>query len=238
MRMRSAIGVVFLLIAASVFGAVGGKWALETHHGCKVWDDPPYDERYTSEYKLWWSGTCSEGYASGDGYLQWGVPPDKRYPNDLPLVFAQYDGTIVKGKLQGKGKLSLSTSYTYTGDFVDGQFEGSGNESWYKGDSFEGRYANGYRNGWGTYHFSNGDARSGEFKDDTRQDGFQTYDWAASKDHFEGNVVGNLPEGHGFLIDKTGKHEGTWVAGKLTIGSNTYSVFPVQKNEKPSQPAP
>lgn len=235
--MRSYTCLLVLILSASALAALGGKWSLETHHGCKVWDDPPYDEHYTSEYKLWWSGTCSDGYAAGDGYLQWGVP-DKRYPTNPPLVFAQYDGTLVKGKLQGKGKLSLSSSYTYTGDFIDGQFEGAGIESWWKGDRFEGRYANGYRNGWGTYYFTNGDSRSAEFKDDVRQDGFQTYDWGTSKDHFEGNIVGNLPSGQGFLIDRTGKHEGNWVAGKLTIGTSTYSIFPVQKNEKPSQPTP
>ena len=235
--MRTCIFWAVLILSASAFAATG-KWTVEAHHGCKVWDDPPYAEGYTTDYRLWWSGACSEGYASGEGYLQWSVLPDKRYPNTPPLVFAQYDGTIVKGKLQGKGKLETSGSYTYTGDFVDGQFEGAGVETWSRGDHFEGRYANGYRNGWGTYSFANGDSRSGEFKNDARQDGFQTYDWGASKDHFEGNVVGNLPEGQGFLIDKTGKHERNWVAGKLTIGSTTYSVFPVQKNEKSSQPAP
>jgi len=235
--MRSYLCLFVLILSASAFAAIGGKWSLETHHGCKVWDDPPYDEHYTSEYKLWWSGTCSEGYASGDGYLQWGVP-DKRYPSNPPLIFAQYDGTIVKGKLQGKGKLSLSNSYTYTGDFVDGQAEGQGAESWSAGDYFEGRYANGYRNGWGTYHFTNGDSIAGEWKDDKLQDGFQTYDWGASKNHYEGKVINNDPNGPGFLLDETGKHEGNWVNGKLTTDSHIYSVLPVQKNEKPSKPAP
>lgn len=236
--MRSAVSMVFLLCATSAIAISVGKWTLETHHGCKVWDDIPFEGSINPEYKLWWSGECSQGYASGEGYLQWSIPDRNDPKNVPPLVRAQYDGTIVKGKLQGKGKLSASDSYTYTGDFVDGQFEGAGTESWYKGDRFEGRYANGYRNGWGTYYFTNGDARAGEFKDDVRQDGFQTYDWGASKDHFEGNVVNNLPSGPGFLIDKTGKHEGTWVAGRLTIGSSTYSVFPIQKNEKPSLPTP
>jgi hypothetical protein len=235
MRLRILFAV--LILSASAFAATG-KWSLEVHHGCKVWDDPPYDEHYTSDYRLWWSGTCSEGYASGEGYLQWSVLPDKRYPNTPPLAFAQYDGTVVKGKLQGRGKLSLSTSYTYTGDFVDGQFEGSGTESWSRGDRFEGRYANGYRNGWGTYYFTNGDSKAGEWKDDKLQDGFQTYDWGVSKDHYEGKVANDDPNGPGFLIDKTGKHEGNWVSGYLKKGSDTYSVLNVQKKENPSKGTP
>ncbi len=148
--------------------------------------------------------------------------------NILPLIVAQYDGTIVEGKLNGKGKLALSNSYTYTGDFVDGQAEGYGTESYSSGNRFIGIYSHGDRNGHGTWYFDNGDKMQSEFKNDKKLDGFIVYDWA-SGDHFEGYEVNNEASGHGFLIDRTGKHEGDWIKGVLTIGTMTYSIHPINK---------
>lgn len=235
------LSIVFIFVAIfpsfaqdkqkTIYKTDNPTWMIETHNKCKVWNDLPFEDGINPNYTLWWGGMCKNGIASGAGRLQWTIP-DRNDPINIPgLVFAEYDGPIVDGKLNGKGKLWLSSSYTYTGDFVDGQVEGYGTESFASGNRFVGLYSRGDRNGHGTLYLQNGDKVQCEWKDDKKQDGFMIYDWADG-DHFEGYEIDNEPSGHGFLIDKTGKHEGEWVKGELTIGDHTYTIHPMNKAQR------
>jgi hypothetical protein len=206
-------------------------WVTETNHKCKVWNELYLEDGPKVHYQLWWSGTCKSGYASGTGTLQWSVP-DKYHPESVPpLVIAQYDGPIVDGKINGKGKISSSSSISYTGDFVDNEPEGYGQESFPSGNRFDGHYSHGYRNGHGTEYFPSGDKLECEWLNDEPKDGFTVYDWRDG-DHFEGYEVNQEPSGHGIFIDKTGKHEGEWKDGELTIGNDIYAIHPMKKGER------
>jgi len=230
--MKFIVSLLFLMPKVCAFGGETPTWTTEIHHNCKIWDELPFEGPINPNYKLWWSGSCKNGYASGTGYLQW-VIPDRNDPVNIPpLVRAQYDGPIVNGKLNGKGKLWLTSGDTYTGDFVDGQAEGYGTESYASGNRFVGVYSHGDRNGHGTLFFQNGDKLQCEWKNDKKQDGFIIYDWGVSGDHYEGYEVNNEPSGHGFIIDKTGKHEGEWINGILTTDSITYSIYPINKAQR------
>jgi hypothetical protein len=207
-------------------------WVAETNHKCKVWNELYLMNVPKVHYQLWWSGACKNGYASGSGTLQWSVP-DKNHPESVPpLVVAQYDGPIVDGKINGKGKISSSSSISYTGDLVDNEPNGYGVESFPSGNRFEGTYSHGYRNGHGTEYGQNGDKLTGEWSDDELKDGFVTYDWGVTGDHFEGYWVNNEPSGHGLFIDRSGKHEGEWKDGELTDGNTTYTIRPANKGQR------
>ena len=112
---------------------------------------------------------------------------------------------------------------------IDLALMGFGRDSYSSGNWLEGKYSHGDRNGHGTLHFQNGDKIDCEWADDKIKDGFTIWDSGASGDHFEGYIVDGRASGQGFLTDKTGKHEGEWKNGSLTIGDTIYTVQQVDK---------
>ena len=154
---------------------------VQTNNG-KVWD--AYPEK--GQIPGWTGGVDSNGYASGKGVLIWyqdGQPGDK------------YEGTMVEGKMSGKGTYTWSEGTKYVGDFVNDMKVGKGVVTWTNGDKYVGDFANNSATGKGTYTWVDGAKYVGDFVDFYR-DGYGTYydkngnvvyqgKW--SKDQFMGN---------------------------------------------------
>lgn len=61
-----------------------------------------------------------------------------------------YDGTLVRGKMNGKGTVTFQNGDTYTGSFVNGAFSGQGKFKAKAGWTYEGHFVNGQPEGKGT----------------------------------------------------------------------------------------
>lgn len=80
--------------------------------GCKVFN--PSVEPGDS---VTWSGSCSNGYASGNGTLQW-------YTNGTDA--GQYQGAIKEGKRHGTGIYKWTDGSSYSGGWANGKMHGKG----------------------------------------------------------------------------------------------------------------
>jgi hypothetical protein len=155
--------VTVLMFSALAFGE--GTWIV-TDKGAKVWD--PFPD--PNESATWSSGTDANSYATGQGVLQWFV-------NGKPA--GKYEGTMSKGKENGKGIYTDANGTRYDGDFVDGKMTGKcirtyGPNSPFAGDRYEGDSVDGKITGKGVYAFANGDRYEGDFVDD-RMSGYGTF---------------------------------------------------------------
>ncbi|MCY7110994.1 hypothetical protein MK435_09030 [Streptococcus oralis] len=60
-----------------------------------------------------------------------------------------YDGTLVRGKMNGQGTLAFENGDQYTGDFNNGAFNGKGTFQSKDGWKYEGDFVNGQAEGQG-----------------------------------------------------------------------------------------
>ncbi len=100
----AALGTALALAAPARAQAPPG-WIADSKTGCKVWDPAPEpDEAIT------WSGPCKNGYADGEGTLQWtenGKPTDR------------YVGEYHNGKRNGAGTVTYRNGQTVSGEWHD-----------------------------------------------------------------------------------------------------------------------
>jgi MORN repeat len=103
------------VIAALVFAAFPAaaqdgpqappRWIADAKTGCKVWDPAPEQGE-----SIRWSGACKDGFADGDGTLQWflhGKPGDR------------YEGGYAHGKRNGYGVVTFANGETVKGAWHD-----------------------------------------------------------------------------------------------------------------------
>lgn len=62
----------------------------------------------------------------------------------------RYDGSLVRGKMNGKGTVTFKNGDTYTGNLVNGTFSGYGKFKSKDGWTYEGQFVNGQPEGKGT----------------------------------------------------------------------------------------
>jgi hypothetical protein len=115
--------------------------------GCKVWDAMPVEEE-----AITWSGGCKDGFAEGDGTLQW-------FENGKPT--AHYEGGYQAGKMEGRGVYSWANGDRYEGEFKDDEFNGRGLYTWAAGERYEGAWVDGKPNGKGIKTERDGQVFSG-----------------------------------------------------------------------------
>jgi hypothetical protein len=152
------LSIVFsILFVFSVPSFAKGVY-YQTNNG-KVWDSYPE----TGQTPVWTGTVDLNGYASGQGVLIWyqdGQPGDK------------YEGTMVEGKMSGKGTYTWVNKDKYTVDFVNYSATGKGVYTWADGTKYIGDFVDFYRDGYGTYYDKNGNV---------------VYQGKWSKDQFMGN---------------------------------------------------
>jgi len=152
---RRFTGVAFTAFSLSLFHVPAlaedaPRWTDDTH-GCKIWDPLPVEGSSVT-----WTGSCVDGYAEGQGALQWslsGKPSDR------------VEGTMVHGKVQGRGSATLANGARYEGEFSDGEMSGTGVMTWRNGNRYEGALKNGKPSGKGVLTLAAGGGYEGEFID-------------------------------------------------------------------------
>lgn len=80
-------------------------WIADSKSGCKIWNPAP-----EAHETIRWSGGCKDGFAHGQGTLQWfenGKPGDR------------YEGEYEDGKRNGHGVVTESNGTRIEGDWRD-----------------------------------------------------------------------------------------------------------------------
>jgi hypothetical protein len=108
-----------------------------------------------------------------------------------------YDGELIDGKKNGKGKLTRVNDDIYDGEWKDDMWNGKGVFSTKKGSVYDGHWKDNKRNGRGKQTWADGEFYDGEWKDDKRNGrGKQT--WADGK-FYDGEWKDDKKEGKGEL---------------------------------------
>ena len=175
---------------------IAETWASDSN-GCKVLNQNP-----SPGYTITWDGRCSNGYADGNGVLEW--------LKDGKTV-SRYEGDYVKGKTNGKGVYSYENGDRYEGEFIDGKKQGKGIFT-AKGFRYEGDWGNDKSNGKGILTFENENRYEGDFLDD-KQTGKGLY--ISKSFRYEGDFLNGKAAGKGILTWPSGdRYEGEFADGK------------------------
>jgi len=213
--LMTGLMTILVILAVHIYPAVvfaGGQW-ISTD---KVWDD---DRPQPNETFTWSGGHDNDGFATGQGVLQWYVDgkPENRY-----------EGNMSRGKINGKGICTFASGNRYEGDWVDGRRTGKGFFTWANGNRYEGDFVKDQRTGKGVLTYSNGDRYEGDWVDGRRTGkGIMVY---ANSDRYEGDWASDRITGTGIMTSANGRRrEGRWVnggfAGPPKSPSHSYVVF-------------
>ncbi len=110
--MRKTRLLLSALLALGAGVAHGEEGFMRDQQGCKVANPHPKPGESVE-----WSGQCLEGYADGQGTLQWFV-------NGSPGT--RYEGTLHGGLIAGHGKLTMPDGASYDGSWLAGKPDGRG----------------------------------------------------------------------------------------------------------------
>ncbi|MDC8758095.1 hypothetical protein [Janthinobacterium fluminis] len=117
---------------------------------CRLVISPPEADETVS-----WDGPCEDGYAHGNGVVQW-LAGDK--------LKAQYKGPMERGRMHGAGAYQYANEKQYWGEFKNGQRDGQGIEVDKYGNRYEGAWKENRYDGVGGRVFSTGGRYDGEWK--------------------------------------------------------------------------
>jgi hypothetical protein len=172
MKMLMLMMAVFS--ASYSISAFAGEWIADDRTQCRVWNSNPGPNE-----SIKWSGSCSDGKASGKGILQWykNGASNGRYEGDF---FAgkrhgkgintdpdgsRYEGNYFDDMMHGKGIIILPNGNRYEGDFFDSKPHGKGIRTLPTGASYEGGFFAGKLHGKGILTFPDGSRQEIEFRD-------------------------------------------------------------------------
>jgi hypothetical protein len=113
---------------------------------------------------------------------------------------SRYEGNLVEGLLNGKGKLFGADGSRYEGEFRQGIFAGTGEAVFATGDSYKGEFSNGLPNGSGSFNFANGSRYDGEIKNGNMH-GKGIY-ISAEGDRYEGIFTDGVLDGEAIFTGK------------------------------------
>ncbi len=147
-KLSPAVSVCLALFAVNSWSDEG---YITDKNGCKIVNPSPKPHETVT-----WSGSCTDGFADGQGTMQW-------YDNNQPGV--RYEGTVVHGALSGQGKLTLPDSTTYEGGWLDGKQYGTGTLTTVEGARYQGEWKNGQPDGRGVMRAASGETVQGIWKD-------------------------------------------------------------------------
>jgi hypothetical protein len=131
-------------------------WIADSH-GCKVANTFPRPGE-----SITWSGKCKDGFADGDGVLQWFF---KGQEDD------RFEGHLAMGWAEGRGALAKADGGRYVGDWKHSVQEGSGRYDAPDGSWYQGQWKDGKPNGQGEYRAADGRKFVGEWVDGVFQSG-------------------------------------------------------------------
>jgi len=119
--------------------------------GCKVANTFP-----RAGETITWSGPCKDGFANGEGVMQWSVngKEDDRY-----------EGQVSMGWAEGHGVLTKVDGSKYDGEWKHSVQEGTGRYEAPDGSFYDGQWRNGKPHGQGQYRRADGKVFIGEWVD-------------------------------------------------------------------------
>ncbi len=147
-----------------------------------------------------------------EGYLVNGLPEGKgKYTYSRGSC---YEGDFVNGKKEGKGKYTYSDGDCYEGNFVNDKMQGKGKYTYFSGSCYEGDWVNDKMQGKGKYTYSDGDCYEGDWVNGKMQGkGKYTYSDGAC---YEGDFVNDKKEGKGkYTYSDEGCFEGMWLNDEM-----------------------
>jgi hypothetical protein len=156
---RYASALLLLLGVASASASAAGddiNWIADSH-GCKVANTFPRPGE-----TITWTGKCKDGYADGDGVLQWFLNGQ---------LDDRFEGHLAMGWAEGRGALAKTDGGKYIGDWKHSMQEGSGRYEAPDGSWYQGEWKNGMPNGQGEYRQADGRSFVGEWVDGVYQSG-------------------------------------------------------------------
>lgn len=118
-------------------------------HGCQVY--APADAGKTAL----WTGPCKDGFADGEGTLQWSL----KGKSDL-----SYKGAMKNGRYHGVGYSMAADNTQYEGEFVAGVREGFGIWVNALGDRYDGEWKAGHKEGKGKIVYVAGGSYEGGWR--------------------------------------------------------------------------
>lgn len=125
----------------------------------------------------------------------------------------RYEGKLIKGLRNGKGKYTMPNRDVYVGEWKDDKLNGKGKYILAIGHVYEGDFEDGLPNGQGKLVFANGNEYEGGWKKGMFN-GQGKYTWADGK-VYEGGFKDDKMHGNGKIIFGKGKvYEGKWKEGK------------------------
>jgi len=140
-------GAAVLLMAAH---ALAERVVADRNTGCRIWDQYP-----DSRKLIRWSGPCRDGFAHGDGTLEWAY--GERYDG-------QVSGRFVEGRLDGRAHVEWADGRSMDATFRRGRASGEGTFVWPDGRRYTGTWQDDHRSGFGTLVFPEGHRYVGWFE--------------------------------------------------------------------------
>lgn len=205
-------GLNLVMLGLPTHADDGDSWTADGN-GCRLWNPHPLPKESVT-----WSGACNDGYAEGQGVVQW---------EQGGKLGTRIEATYARGKSGGTGSFVSASGVRFEGNFVDGMPLGKGVMSWPNGDRYVGDWVDGKRTGVGVLTRANGDRYEGDFIDG-KWSGKGVFT-AAVGTRYEGNWVDNKREGRGTMeFADGGRYVGEWKADKPTnpelIVRKSYSI--------------
>ena len=134
----------------------------------------------------------------------------------------KYEGSIVKGKMQGIGTYTWANGSKYEGDWVDGKMNGIGTYTCDNGIKFTGNFENNKPVGF-TVKCTTLQKSGNVSASRNTMSGYKGSYKDANGNKFEGNIVNGKLHGKGTITSPSGnKYEGDFVNGKID-GWGTYT---------------
>ncbi|MCA1857322.1 energy transducer TonB [Massilia oculi] len=170
------LSIVFLSCLALSAPSRAGEPAFAGKSDCRIAPVEPAPTRVGVS----WNGACKDGYAEGQGVLEWygaGDRGKRRLEANLvrgevsgagKLAYpgGSYLGSFRRGVPHGAGYFEYRDGAQYEGGVTDGQPDGSGTRISADGSLYEGEWKAGKRHGRGKETFTLGGRYEGEWRDD------------------------------------------------------------------------
>jgi len=187
---------VCALVASATVRADDGDTSTIGAPDCRIVNPSPRPHESTA-----WSGGCRDGYADGDGVLQWSMNGD-------PV--SRYEGHMSVGRPEGHGTYEHTekTHTRYEGNFHNGKRQGQGTFTQSNGTRVTGSWDKGELAGQVEAENPNGYHYVGGWRDMAPEgQGEVTYDDGA---HYVGSFVQGVREGQGTLSHDGITTTSTW----------------------------
>jgi hypothetical protein len=141
-----ALLLVGTLWSAALAAEPEAGWIADAK-GCKIYNPSPKPNETVK-----WSGPCKDGVAEGKGVLEYAAGGK---------AGARYEGTLKRGRFDGRGRLKTADGAVYDGDWVEGAQDGYGEYTGPDGATFRGGWTAGKPDGPGVLTTADGQVTKG-----------------------------------------------------------------------------